>query len=179
MLCEKCNKNEAKIHLIKLVNGEKTETWICEKCAKELTDLPANISLPKEASETFQNILSGFFDILDKKEKIEVVCKNCGLTFSQFKKSGQLGCSKCYESFNEQLKPRIKRIQGDIEHIGKIPVKNGNEVVQRKKISNLKKELNDAIIQEEYERAAEIRDEIKLLESLKEAEGNNEKLDRE
>nr|WP_243240466.1 UvrB/UvrC motif-containing protein [Clostridium cibarium] len=126
----------------------------------------------------FQNILSGFFETLDKTKKIEIVCKNCGLTYSQFKKSGQLGCSKCYESFNDLLSPRIKRIQGDLEHVGKIPVREGNEVIQRKRIKKLKEDLQKAVIKEEYERAAVLRDEIKLLESQREVKIDHEELDR-
>lgn len=178
MLCERCNKEEAKIHLIKLINGQKTETWLCEKCAKELSDIPLKASVSDGNGLPFQNILSGFFETLDKKKKIEIVCKNCGLTYSQFKKTGQLGCSKCYESFEDFLRPRIKRIQGDLEHIGKIPIREGNEVIQRKRIKKLKDELQKAVLKEEYERAATLRDEIKSLESLKEVNVDNEKLDR-
>lgn len=170
MLCERCKKNEAKVHIIKIINGEKTETLLCEKCAKELTDIPFDASFSTDNKVSFQNILSGFFDALDKSnknQKIEVVCKNCGLTYSELKKDGKLGCSKCYESFNDLLKPRIKRIQGDIEHIGKIPKRESKEVIQRKRINKLKEELQQAIIKEEYEEAAVIRDKIKLLESAK------------
>jgi protein arginine kinase activator len=176
--CERCNKNEAKIHLIKLINGRKTETWLCEKCAKELSDIPVKVSMTEGEGLPLQNILSGFFETLDKKKKIEIVCKNCGLTYSQFKNNGQLGCSKCYESFEDFLRPRIKRIQGDLEHIGKIPVREGNEFVQRKRIKKIKEELQKAVIKEEYERAAVLRDEIKSLESLMEVNIDNEELDR-
>lgn len=177
MLCERCKKNEAKVHIIKIINGEKSETLLCEKCAKELTEIPFDNKFIPDNKMTFQNILSGFFETLDKgnkNQKIEVVCKSCGLTYSEFKKNGKLGCSNCYKSFQDLLKSRIKRIQGDTEHIGKIPKRESNEVIQRKRINKLKEELQQAIINEEYEEAAVIRDKIKLLESARGGKTTNE-----
>ena len=40
MLCEKCKKNEAKINLVKVVNGEKQQIWLCEECAKNISSIP-------------------------------------------------------------------------------------------------------------------------------------------
>lgn len=164
MLCERCNKNEATIHLIKIINGKKTETMLCEKCAKELSDIPLKNTNDNKNKLSFENIISSFFDTLDKNNKVEIVCKNCGMTYSEYKKMGTLGCSECYESFKDFLNPRIKRIQGDIEHIGKIPLREESQVIQRRRIKKLKEELQKAIIKEEYEKAAVIRDEIKLYE---------------
>lgn len=178
MLCEKCKKNEVKIHLIKLINGERTETWLCEVCAKEISEISFRSSLSPLEGASYQNILNGYFEVLNNKEKIEIICKSCGLTYSQFRKSGQLGCGSCYDSFSEFLRPMIKRIHGDLEHIGKIPNKAGNEFIEIKRIKRLKEELQKCISAEEYEKAAVIRDEIKTLENCKEVRNKNEKLDR-
>lgn len=179
MKCEKCNNNIATIHFIKLVNGEKTEILLCENCAKEITDNQMLDAFDDIKNISFSNILGNFFEVLNKNKepKIEVVCKNCGLTYSQFKNSGQLGCSECYESFNDALKPLIKRLQGDLDHIGKIPKATGDEFLTKKKINKLKKELQEYIVTEEYEKAAKIRDEIKILESNGGKDDRNEKLD--
>lgn len=165
MLCERCKKNEAKIHVIKVINGKKSEAMLCEKCARELSDKPLNTMIDNKSKLSFENIISGFFDTLDKGNKIEIVCKKCGLTYGEFKKTGNLGCSDCYESFKDLLKPRIKRIQADIEHIGKVPVREESQVIRIKRIKKLKEDLQKAILAEEYEKAAVIRDEIKLYES--------------
>ncbi|MGG7179003.1 UvrB/UvrC motif-containing protein [Clostridium paraputrificum] len=181
MLCEKCNKKVATIHIIKFINSEKSKLWLCDDCAKEISDVPLLSSLGKSENLSLQNILGGLFESLEKSgnksSKIEVVCKKCGLTYSQYKKSGQLGCSECYDSFSDSLKPVIKRLQGDLEHIGKIPRKTGNKFIEKKRINKLRQDLQKAIITEEYEKAAIIRDEIKLLEGAKEEVNRNEKLD--
>ena len=173
MLCEKCNKRVATIHLIKLINGEKSEVRLCESCAKEISDIPLVGSLGNIDGNSIPNILSGFFESIDKNKqnKIEVICKKCGLTYSQ------LGCDECYESFSSYLGPMFKRIQGDLEHIGKVPKRSGVKLVEKKKYVNLKKELQKAILEEEYERAAVLRDKIKDIENSRTEVGKDEKLD--
>lgn len=167
MLCEKCKKNEAKIHLIKIVNGEKTEIKLCESCAKEIMEIPLDLSIKGKTELQFQNLLGGFFEAIykNKGQKIDIICKNCGLTYSQFKNNGVLGCPECYDNFSESLKPIIRRLQGDIEHIGKLPKRVEDEFIEKKRINKLKEELQKAIIEEEYEKAAQIRDEIKELQN--------------
>ena len=54
MLCEKCQKNEATMHMIKVVNGETKEHHYCEKCVKE-NGIESPISL--------QDIFQGFLNI--------------------------------------------------------------------------------------------------------------------
>lgn len=180
MLCERCNNNEAKIHLIKIVNGKKTDIKLCENCMREITDVPLDESTDGNKEVQFQNILGGFFEAIykNKGQKIDIICKNCGLTYSQFKSSGILGCPKCYDNFSESLKPMIKRFQGDIEHVGKLPKRIGDEFIEKKKINRLKEELQKAIIEEEYENAANLRDKIKELQNHKNEGENHDKLDK-
>lgn len=179
MLCEKCNKREAKVHFIKLINGKKSEIWLCENCAKEISDVHLLESLGDIDGTSVQNVLGSFFESIDKKkeDKIEVICKKCGLTYSQFKASGQLGCDECYDSFISYLKPIFKRIQGDTEHIGKIPKRAGVKFIEKKNYINLKKELQKAILEEEYEKAAILRDKIKEIEASRLEVNHDEKLD--
>jgi protein arginine kinase activator len=94
----------------------------------------------------------------------EIICSNCGLTYDEFKKSGKLGCSDCYEEFKVVLDPRIKSLQPGVKHIGKVPNMKGKELIRRRKLKNLKEEMQRLIVNEEYERAAIVRDEIKELE---------------
>jgi protein arginine kinase activator len=92
------------------------------------------------------------------------VCPNCGLKFTDIGKSGKLGCGDCYQAFAEELQPSLKRIQGNVIHAGKIPLRNGERAAQRKRLGGMKQDLQDAIAAERYELAAEIRDQIKELE---------------
>lgn len=161
MLCENCKKNEATVHLTKIINGNKQELKICEKCAKDLEAFDTTFS--------FQNILSGIMDYMSPAPQINknngLVCSNCGASYYDFKKYGLLGCSECYKSFSPTINSVIKRVQGNVEHVGKIPKKLGKDIMEKRRISKLKEELQKAIANEEYEKAAEIRDNIKSLQA--------------
>jgi len=171
MLCEKCKKNEAKINLITVVNGQKHEIWLCENCVKDVSSIPFFSSIGQNANFPFQDMLTGMlsnFDStkveMDNNKIKEIVCSNCGLTYDEFKKTGKLGCSDCYEEFKVVLEPRIKSLQAGVKHIGKIPNMKGVELIRRRKLKGLKEEMQKLILTEEYERAAIVRDEIRTLE---------------
>lgn len=171
MLCEKCKKNEAKINLITVVNGQKHEIWLCENCVKDISNIPFFSSIGQNANIPFQSMLTEMLSNADNNKvnidnnKIkEIVCSNCGLTYDEFKKTGKLGCSDCYEEFKVVLEPRIKSLQVGVKHVGKIPKMKGEEFMRRRKLKNLKEEMQKLIVAEEYERAAIVRDEIKKLE---------------
>lgn len=169
MLCEKCGINQANVHIIKVVNGNKREVNLCDKCANDVSDIP-NTPLEdlEHVSNSFHNLLSGLVDYINKSSKtpdsLEVKCNNCGMSYREFKKSGFLGCSECYKTFSNTIIPIIKRVQGDVEHVGKVPSKAGKGILEKKKILKLKEELQQAILSEEYERAAILRDEIRTLQ---------------
>lgn len=171
MLCDLCNQNPATVHITKIVNGKKEEMNICEKCAKEKEGFGIAGDIGFDTPFSFQNILSGFMgyggQAAQNTRNEELVCKNCGTSYSDFKKSGLLGCSECYTNFSNILMPVVKRVQGNIEHAGKLPKKAGREIIEKKKLNQLKSELQKAIQAEEYEKAAQIRDVIRELQQEK------------
>jgi protein arginine kinase activator len=171
MLCEKCKKNEAKINLITVVNGQKHEIWLCENCVKDISSIPFFSSIGQNMNFPFQGMLTEILSNadgnkinLDNNKIKEIVCSNCGLTYDEFKKTGKLGCSDCYKEFKVVLDPRIKSLQAGIKHVGKVPNMKGGELIRRRKLKDLKEEMQKLIVTEEYERAAIVRDEIKKLE---------------
>lgn len=167
MICDICKKNEATVHYTKIINGVKQELNICDKCAKETEGIDGEFSFGTPFS--FQNLLSGIMDYMSYPTGVtkpaEVKCKNCGTSYSDFKRTGLLGCSECYKTFGNTLEPVIKRVQGHVEHTGKLPKKMGKDIIEKKKLLKLKEDLQKAIAAEEYEKAAQIRDTIKSLQS--------------
>ena len=67
-------------------------------------------------------------------------------------------------AFEQELEPSLRRIHGNRQHVGKIPLRGGEKVLWRRQIEGLKQRLQEAVAREEYEEAAEIRDQIKNLE---------------
>ncbi|QGU96523.1 excinuclease [Clostridium bovifaecis] len=168
MLCESCKQNEATIHITKIVNGVKKEANLCSECAGKSEEFNLVSDMDMMAPFSFPNVLSGLMDYVNKSsintKATELKCGNCGTTYREFKERGLLGCSQCYESFNPTMLSVIKGVQGNVEHIGKVPNKAGKNLVQKKRLLKLKEELQQAITLEEYERAAEIRDQIREVE---------------
>ena len=102
----------------------------------------------------------------DPFEKQEVLqCDHCSMTFNQFLKVGKFGCSHCYTAFKDELTPIFKRLHGgNWSHHGKIPKRIGGTMHIKKNIEDLKMQLQQLILAEEFEKAALVRDEIRLLD---------------
>ena len=160
MLCNECEKNNATVHITKILNGLKTETHLCEECAKkQQAFFNSNFSM--------ENLLAGMLNetFSEKYLSSNDVCGTCGMSFNEFREMGKFGCSNCISTFRNRLIPAIKNIQGYDVHTGKIPKKAGGKYKVQMDIEKLKKELKTKIEQEKYEDAAVIRDKIKEMES--------------
>ena len=171
MLCEKCKKAEAVTHIRQNINGELTEMHLCENCAAEITG-----SFESQYGKLFSDfgfgldsMLGSIFgqDFLSENllSKPEEKCKMCGSTLSAIRKSGNVGCSECYRTFRSELMPLIQRIHGKTVHSGKIPESAEGEISLKNRIAELEKELKKAVDEQNFEKAAEIRDEIAGLKN--------------
>lgn len=160
MLCNECGKNEATVHVTHIINGKKTESHLCEECAKKNQSIfNTGFSMENMFSAMLNNAFSTTSYLPNKG------CSTCGMTFEQFKKDGKFGCSDCIDTFKTKLMPVVKNIQGYDTHKGKIPRRAGGTYRIQKDIEKLKIELKKAIEAEEYEKAAELRDRIRNMEN--------------
>jgi len=92
-------------------------------------------------------------------------CPVCGITFHDFRSHGRLGCPHDYVAFEAQLGPLLMNIHGESEHTGKIPKRCPQGSEQRTQLIRLRREMAQAVGEENYERASELRDEIQRIES--------------
>ncbi|RQD67001.1 MAG: hypothetical protein D5S00_11350 [Tindallia sp. MSAO_Bac2] len=164
MLCQQCKQRKATVHLKENIQGQTNERFICDICAEKMNHLNSPFSF------SVHNLLSSYFDQEPKAEKDgaaigEKACPQCGQLYRHYKETGLLGCAKCYETFRPMIMPLIRRIQGSNQHVGKVPAKT--ERIQRfqRRVQHLRSALKDAIRKEEYEKAAELRDQISQLEN--------------
>lgn len=165
MLCENCGKNEATTYIHTVINGVVTEKNLCGYCA-------AKGGYHGFGQNSLTNMLASMFSDVGKTAIPTKRCECCGSAFSDIAETGKVGCSKCYNTFYNELLPYIKRLHSGTTHIGKKPIKQSNALVsiekhetglQRSRIDILKEQLQRCIEREEYEKAATIRDEIKGL----------------
>ncbi len=114
-------------------------------------------------------------------------CLGCGQSFAQFKESGFLGCSACYQVFEERIGPMIERAhEGGCNHVGKIPRRAlceckdeqdskrismilGDIRQREERLETLRKQLHKSIKCEDFEQAAMIRDELTRVSTIAQA----------
>ncbi len=161
MLCSICQKNEAKVHLTQIVDDKMQKIDLCEECskAKGVTD-PAGFSLA--------DLLLGLGTSQEAEARPaakpgELTCPTCGLAQSDFKKSGRFGCPQCYVTFAEGLPVMLKTMHRGLRHAGKVPqaFRVKREPVDQIKL--LSRRLEKAIESENFEEAAQLRDQIRAL----------------
>ena len=171
MECQECQERKATLHLTKVVNGHKQEIHVCEQCAKE-----KGYVSDEQEPYSLHDLLSGLFNFepssLNEQKKSDFVnkhelkCPKCGMTYQEFTQIGKFGCADCYSTFSGRLDPILRRVHsGNAVHTGKIPQRKGSNLHQKRKRQELKVNLQTLIESEEFEQAAEVRDQIKALEN--------------
>ncbi len=155
--CQICNQREASFFITRTVNGQKSQISVCRQCAAESGMVKIDLN----------NLLAGLAAFTQEQdvEETAVACPKCGMTLAAFNKTGRLGCSECYHTFAEPMEHLLNRIHGHTRHSGKRPGQTAEQISMPENVMDrLKSELGDAISEEAYERAAEIRDQIRALE---------------
>lgn len=153
MLCNNCGKREATVRYEENINGEKKKVNLCKECSDKLGIFNMGF---------MDNMFLSFFDeptVLGLNHIKEDICPMCGYSFSDYANTGLLGCSKCYETFEDKIAPALKKLHGKSMHLQK----EAKKAKPKNKAEKLQLELEEAIKKEEYEKAAVLRDEIKEL----------------
>lgn len=158
MICQHCKKNPATTHITRTVNGKTTDMYVCSACAeKQGVDIFGGTSVG--------NLFGSLFaapSLRDPDERER--CRSCQKSFREIVQSGIVGCPECYIQFYDRLQPSIQRIHGKTVHVGKIAAGGSPLVRKKRELSRLKEELTKALALQEYERCAQLRDQIKEME---------------
>lgn len=184
MQCDICGKKKATVHLTEIVDEQMSEMHLCEECAR-------NKSSQMEQQFGLGDLLAGLSADVGKgpiksDEKSTLKCTSCSLNYEDFRKFGRLGCGTCYASFKEHLSGLLKKIHGSNRHLGKMPAGNisasstiesvevavdvkektpaPSAMIASDNVVDLKKQLQNAIVAEDFEKAAKLRDKIRKME---------------
>ena len=174
MKCDKCPK-KATVHLTEIVDGKAMEMHLCEDCARDQ-------SQHMEQQFGLADLLAGLTDFgkhLPEAAKDTLACPACGLLYDDFRKFGRFGCAQCYGAFKVHLKTLLKKIHGSNVHLGKkLAVDDQTERVVSKAtaqpaskvissvemMESLRLRLSQAVVKEDFELAATLRDKIREME---------------
>ncbi|MGB9742264.1 MAG: UvrB/UvrC motif-containing protein [candidate division WOR-3 bacterium] len=154
--CDLCGKREAALTIRQLdKEGKTTELAVCAECARK-RGFTSVEDLKRNAAEIIAELKAKVAD-----SDREVVCPRCKMSFADFKRLGRLGCAECYRTFAEQLQPLVRRLHSSVQHVGKSPQQGRKRAQERLEVQRLRAELEQAIRDEDYERAASLRDRLK------------------
>lgn len=164
-ICQKCKKSPARIHVTEVPEApeEPVQHHFCENCAVQY-DLP----FAPVAGKLTDNIwkLLHLSKQASRRRKVQE-CPQCGLTLDELRRKGRMGCAHCYEAFSRYVTELIERMHGAREHVGQRPARlaaAGNGDGRREELEGLQAELDQAIAEEAYERAADLRDRLRRLQ---------------
>ena len=166
MLCEECGKNQATVSITVTTGGNTSTRRLCPECMKKM-----ELNLVKGDIQSF---LSSVLSVLGNEKKTEeqptVVCSSCGLSYQEFEHTGRLGCAQCYRDFADQLKPSLQKIHGRTQHAGRRPkayVPDPQDELNQR-MSDLRRQMDEAVAAENFEEAARLRDELRSLTETRE-----------
>ncbi len=181
MLCEICKIREANIIYTEVIDGVKTEHHYCAQCARDLDFGPYSAIF--DTDFPLGRFLSGLLGIAgsndqDEESVPQITCPTCGTTYQEFIDNSLFGCQDCYSVFDLLITDRIRQLQGSDSHKGKKPGRFSKIVPAASAVSDeegkdildvddqvnvYQARLEDAIKREDYETAAQCRDEIRRL----------------
>ncbi|MBI1371257.1 MAG: hypothetical protein GC159_00640 [Phycisphaera sp.] len=161
MKCDSCDK-PATVHLIEIKGGQKIEKHLCESCAVD-EGVAVKASTP-HISDLLEKFMIKHGALEPTQQTVR--CEGCGMTQEEFRKSGLLGCPHCYDAFEEALAPLLGRAhEGASQHVGKVPSRAGIDEIRQRRLMQLRRELAEAVDAEQYERAANLRDQLSRVEA--------------
>jgi len=162
MLCEECKINEARYTISVMMENEVRQRHLCSDCMMAMNKNITGGNIRSLLSSILTAISSTSKETEEPAEA-DVTCQRCQTTWSQFKKSGRLGCPGCYEAFREKLQPTLLQIHGRMQHAGRQPLCNEDAQRARSQQEELTRQMEQAVALEDFETAAVLRDRIRAL----------------
>ncbi|MGH7499768.1 MAG: UvrB/UvrC motif-containing protein [Gemmatimonadales bacterium] len=164
MPCDQCHDREAVIHLTQIVNEQVTTLHLCEKCAAEKgVESPGAVA--KTPLGTFLAAMGKGLPETAPAPKSSDTCSRCGGSLQDFRESGRLGCPECWRTFEAPLRDLLRRLHGSTHHLGE---RYAETVLppsgDRMRAAELKEQLRLAVETENFELAAELRDQLRVVE---------------
>jgi protein arginine kinase activator len=155
--CQECGRREATIHVTDFVEGQAVQRHLCEECYSSREEAPVLSS-----TDLFAQLIGALAPELEEAQSEQ--CPECGITYLEFRQNLVFGCPQDYEVFSEPLEELLESIHGANRHVGRVPRGSAQGSARGPRLEVLRRELNEAVAEENYEVAARIRDQINELE---------------
>lgn len=160
MICEICHQNNADIVFKTVTGGQVATRAMCLSCANDVQQDMMKMFMtlgfqPEQAEATAAQEEPRF-------EMPRFLCADCGRPFSHLGEHTMAGCSSCYEAMEDELEA----------HFNETPAIQDEPVQKKRKDKaapdSLRFRLMEAIIREDFEAAAELRNRIAEMDIMAE-----------
>jgi len=159
MMCDNCKERDSVVQVTRTDADGPSVTNLCEKCAAE-RGIETHVNMPKTS-----------YLVMALQKQLPTVtadggrCTFCSATLRDFKATGRLECARCYSTFETSLRDLLRRVHGNSRHAGKVyhpPAPGFDE--GGTVLTELRDRLRRAIEAEQFEEAARLRDQIRVIE---------------
>jgi protein arginine kinase activator len=163
--CHFCSA-KATIHLTEISENVRREMHLCEACGQKRKLIPETTDGPQINLQALLHLLLEQLPPAAEApaSPAALLCPECGLSYAQFRTTGRFGCARDYDAFHASLEPLLEKIHRGLDHAGKAP-KSRQHALER---TELNERLAAAIAAEQYEAAAQLRDELRQKDTATE-----------
>lgn len=167
--CTSCQKQAATVHVLDLAAGELArKQHLCQACAESLGVVqPKGHKTTPMSAAILEDLIGSMTG--EKGEKVRSrrgvgpICPACGTSAADFKMRHRFGCARCYETFRASLLPLLERVHDATRHEGRFPAQQLGRIPPDT-FADLRRRLEAAIQDENYEEAATLRDQLRNIE---------------
>ena len=90
-------------------------------------------------------------------------CDSCGILRRDILKNSMFGCEEDFSQYRNEIREMLQIFHGATQHLGKSNTVNSDISRKQKSLQVLERRLEEAVRAENFELAAQFRDEIKGL----------------
>ena len=146
MMCDNCKERDAVINLTQVEHDTKVTLHLCEQCAQQKGVETGASVLKTPLGGFLQGMIGKGGNVLPTPAD-GLRCAACGSTLKDFRESGRLGCSQCYDSFAPHLRDLLRRLHGSSQHVGEryAPPGADGATDPRLQLLELKEQLRRAV----------------------------------
>ena len=151
MKCQHCGNREATYHYKSNVNGTITESHLCSECAAKLGESENVFS---QMDKMFDEMMNGFFTRTPSLMSAMTSWRPMSFAMpAMVMPFFQLG-TECARAPETQGEKSTEEKSAEVDP----------ELKKRREINMLREQMNKAVSEEDFEKAAQLRDQIKELE---------------
>ena len=161
MLCDMCHKNEAIIYVEQTNRLGVKKINLCRECAVACGISPESQEINQQIGSLFMQLQQDRKDQLLKNDR---ACPVCGRLRSEIILTGKLGCPECYSIFKTETLEYLKARKVSAPYTGTMPSRIANFRSLLTDRARAREKLDEAVKNEDYEKAAFYRDYLRAIE---------------